>query len=216
MKTSKIFECACLDGFTGDFCEFKTQKDHLLFISPSGQFIFNANERLIEENAIIDELKNVVESCSTMLNGEAVIFGGYWQPVTDGFSWATGVSVVSDCTLKHLGDLPGGFYFSSCETFMIKSLTTILGCFNVGCQSLRRKNDGALSDINVCAFDAEFEIDSVAIMDPTHDHDFARVANYQGFPLILGGNDNNKLEMLNTIESPARWVEFADYPYSTA
>ena len=45
------------------------------------------------------------------------------------------------------------------------------------------------------------------------------MANYQGFPLILGGwsaanGRNNKLEMLNTIENPPIWVEGIDYPYS--
>ena len=53
------------------------------------------------------------------------------------------------------------------------------------------------------------------------------MANYRGFPLILGGwaktglrdwtgLGHNKLEMLNTIENSPRWVEYegTDYPYS--
>ena len=33
MKPDKNFECSCTDGFNGDFCEFKTEQDHLLFLS---------------------------------------------------------------------------------------------------------------------------------------------------------------------------------------
>ena len=109
---------------------------------------------------------------------------------------------------------------------MIESLPTILLCFDWNgrkkCRSLTRKNDGALSDIDDFAFDSEFQIDRIVIPDPTNDHYWATIANYQGFPLILGGWDgynqggNNKLEMLNTMENPPRWVEYegTDYPYS--
>ena len=84
IKPHKIFECSCADGFTGDFCEFKTEQDHLLFINElwnGSEYIyipllFNADGRLIEENAVIDEQAGAQGSCSTMLNGEAIIFGG--------------------------------------------------------------------------------------------------------------------------------------------
>ena len=39
------------------------------------------------------------------------------------------------------------------------------------------------------------------------------MANYQGFPLILGGVGNNKLEMLNKMENNPSWIEETDYPY---
>ena len=65
-----------MDGFTGDFCEFKTEQDHLLFVHDKTPLIFNAEGRLIEENAVIDEQTDAFGSCSTMLNGEAIIFGG--------------------------------------------------------------------------------------------------------------------------------------------
>ena len=64
-----------MDGFTGDFCEFKTEQDHLLFVHDKTPLIFNAEGRLIEENAVIDEQTDAFGSCSTMLNGEAIIFG---------------------------------------------------------------------------------------------------------------------------------------------
>ena len=76
MKPCKIFECSCADGFTGDFCEFKTEQDHLLFIFENDPLVFNGDGRLIEENAVIDQQASIYQSCSTMLNGEAIIFGG--------------------------------------------------------------------------------------------------------------------------------------------
>ena len=81
---------------------------------------------------------------------------------------------------------------------------------------MTRRNDGALSNVNNFVFENEFYIDKIAIQDSTYDHRYATMANYQRFPLILGGPDNNKLEMLNTIENPPRWVEYegTDYPYS--
>ena len=111
---------------------------------------------------------------------------------------------------------------------MIDSLPTILLCFDWyekrKCRSLTRRNDGALGDINDFVFENEFEIDEVSIPDSTHIHYHATMANYQGFPLILGGlnsgtwNGNNKLEMLDTIENSPRWVEYegTDYPYSNS
>ena len=81
MKLRKIFECSCFDGFTGDFCEFKTEQDHLLFVYGVIPLVFNADGRLIEENAVIDEQADAYGSCSTMLNGEAIIFGGKWASI---------------------------------------------------------------------------------------------------------------------------------------
>ena len=79
LKLNKIFECSCVDGFTGDFCEFKTEQDHLLFIDeewdPNSDesiyipLVFNVDGRLIEENAVIDQQAGAYGSCSTILNG---------------------------------------------------------------------------------------------------------------------------------------------------
>ena len=87
IKPYKIFECTCADGFDGFFCEHKVEADRLLFISTTvndfgNQFedklIFNKNGRLVGESASIGE-----NSCSTMVNGEAVIFGGNHDQPTD-------------------------------------------------------------------------------------------------------------------------------------
>ena len=129
--------------------------------------------------------------------------------------------MVSDCRVKRLGELPFEFGSGDCGTFIIEKLSIILLCFSsdIGyrkCRSLTRKNDGLLGDINDFDFDSEFQIDRVDILDSIHAHSATRIANYQGYPLILGGGNNNKLEMLNTMENPPRWVEYeeTEYPYS--
>ena len=101
---------------------------------------------------------------------------------------------------------------------MVGGLTTILLCFSESderrrCRSLRRKNDGPLSSISDFEFDNEFYTD--AIPDSTYDHWMASLASYQGFPLILGATNNNKLEMLDTTKDPSQWIEYegTDYPY---
>jgi len=87
-KPDKIFQCRCADGFTGDFCEFKIEQDHLVFLSSklasyslnvvkSFPLVFNADGKLIEETAVIDEQACAFESCVTFLNGEAIIYGGW-------------------------------------------------------------------------------------------------------------------------------------------
>ena len=130
------------------------------------------------------------------------------------------ISVVSDCTVKRLGDLPFDFRLSTCGTFMIGSLPTLLLCFGYyerrKCRTLTRRKDGALSDIENFVFYSNFEINKIIIPDSTHNHYWVTIANYQGFPLILGGGENNKLEMLNTMENSLRWIEYegTDYPYS--
>ena len=122
--------------------------------------------------------------------------------------------------MKRLGDLSFDFEEGTCGTFMIDSLPTILLCFDWNerkkCRSLTRRNDGTLGDIEVFAVDSEFQIDGIVIPDSTHNHYLATIANYQGFPLILGDLRDNKLELLNTMENPLRWVEYegTDYPYS--
>ena len=129
--------------------------------------------------------------------------------------------MISDCEVKRLGDLPFAYFeFATCGTFMIERLPTILLCpFDDKCRSLTRKNDGALSDIRNFVFDSQFEVDKNVIPNSTYNHGGASLANYQGFPLILGGGhidwSNNKLEMLNTMETPFRWIEGSDYPFLT-
>ena len=81
LKPSKILECSCADGYTGDFCEFRTEQDHLFFVHSNTPLVFNADGTLIEEIAIIDQQAGADKSCSTMLNGEAIILGGYYSDI---------------------------------------------------------------------------------------------------------------------------------------
>ena len=74
------------------------------------------------------------------------------------------ISVVSECIVKRIGDLPFDFNIGSCGTFIVDSLVTILLCFSAsndrrGCRSLTRRNNDPLSSIEDFAFDAEFEVD---------------------------------------------------------
>ena len=135
------------------------------------------------------------------------------------------ISLVTECEIKRIGNLP--FDFSSggaCGTFIINSLPTILLCFDglerKKCRLLTRRNDGSLSDITNFVFETEFEV-NMAVPISAHYRWLATIANYLGFPLVLGGYGgvggdigNNKLEMLDTMKSPPVWIEYEDYPYS--
>ena len=80
LKPQKIFECSCVDGFSGEFCEFKTDQDHLLLFDKINPLVFNGNGKLIDENAVNEDGVDFRGSCSTMLNCEAVIIGGLGDP----------------------------------------------------------------------------------------------------------------------------------------
>ena len=101
---------------------------------------------------------------------------------------------------------------------MINNQPTILLCFGRNdpsrCRSLVRKNDVELRNINNFSFDDEFDLDTVIIPNSTYDHQDAKMANYQGYPLILGGWVNAKLEMLVTDEFRIQWNEQTDYPFT--
>ena len=132
--------------------------------------------------------------------------------------------MVSQCEVRRLGDLPFDLKFGTCSTFMINNLPTVLLCFEAEaggkrCRSLTRKKNGTLADIEDFVFENEFQVDTTVIPDSKYDHYVARLANYQGFPLALGGwasGGNNNLEMLNTMINPPEWVEYegSQYPYS--
>ena len=77
----------------------------------------------------------------------------------------------------------------------------------------KTKNDAELNTINSFEFDDQFELDTIEIPDSKYDHEDAKMANYQGFPLIVGGWEHVKLEMLVTVESSFEWIEGPDYPY---
>ena len=82
-KHVKAFKCTCKNGFTGDFCEYLTEQDHLLFLGASDFYfnlVFNVDGRLIAQNDTeITGDAGVIGACSTMLNGEVVVFGGDYE-----------------------------------------------------------------------------------------------------------------------------------------
>ena len=120
--------------------------------------------------------------------------------------------------MRRLGDLPFDFLGSSCGTFMINDQPTILLCFywndSKRCRSLIRKNDVELRNINNFSFENEFDLDKIVIPDSKYTHSFVKMANYQGYPLILGDWNNVKLEMLVTTEFSFQWIEQSDYPFA--
>ena len=119
--------------------------------------------------------------------------------------------------MRRIGDLPFDFEEGTCGTFMINDEPIILLCFywdnERRCRSLKRKNDAELNTIDSFAFNDEFDLDAIAIRDSKYNHTVTKMANYQGFPLILGGSDNVALEMLVTVESPYEWIYEFYFPY---
>ena len=79
IKPWKIFECSCPNGFTGDFCEFKAEQDHLLYLDRNDALVFNGDGKFVTESVTVDRNSKVYGSCFTMLNGVAVIFGGWFD-----------------------------------------------------------------------------------------------------------------------------------------
>ena len=74
----KIFECSCVDGFTGDFCEFRTEQNQLFYLEDQDGYVFNTDGQLLKNGITFDDKVGARDSCFTMLNGEALILGGHW------------------------------------------------------------------------------------------------------------------------------------------
>ena len=76
----KAFECLCVDGFTGLFCEHINTTDHLGYFFDTNLFLFSQMEKQTEQNFIINPLisepPSIYQSCSTVFNGISFIFGG--------------------------------------------------------------------------------------------------------------------------------------------
>ena len=119
--------------------------------------------------------------------------------------------MVSQCGVSRLGNLPFNFDSGSCGTFIVNSKPLIFLCFSFDwkcgvCRTLERNEDGSLSD----DFGSESECNIG--MNAHYDHSGSTMANYQGFPLVLGGLKNSKLEIFDTSQN--LWEQLADYPYT--
>ena len=108
------------------------------------------------------------------------------------------ISVLNDCSLRNLGELPFDLKAGTCGTFNIKKKSRLLLCFSQGnigsidasqnplprdgeiqrCRMLTRKNTGLLSDIRLFNFDIEFEIN--VFQDSFYEHYLTTIANYKG------------------------------------
>ena len=101
---------------------------------------------------------------------------------------------------------------------MINDQPTILLCFDYNdakrCRSVIRKNEISLRNINNFIFDGEFDLDTINIPDSKYGHYETKMANYQGYPLILGSAYTTKLEILITTQVPFQWNDQTDYPYA--
>ena len=131
------------------------------------------------------------------------------------------ISVISDCTLSRLGDLPFYFGDGTCENFILNPFSSIFMCFDYQarrkCIILKRRKNNILNNANVFVFDNEFYLDK-NLPETNYDHHGSTIANYQGYPLVLGGMGNSsltahtKLEMLQPNKNA--WIEGAAYPYA--
>ena len=77
MNHKKTNKCFCTHKFTGVFCEHKAKTENFLFLHQRQSFGFGYDGSFIgNTDSIIDENIFVYNSCSTVLNGEIIIFGG--------------------------------------------------------------------------------------------------------------------------------------------
>ena len=73
---------------------------------------------------------------------------------------------------------------------------------------MERREDGSLSVTDDFGSESECNIG----MNAQYDHSGSTMANYQGFPLVLGGLKHSKLEIFDTTKNV--WEQLADYPYT--
>ena len=67
----------CTDEFTGVFCEQKEKTDEFIYLHQRQAFRFNNDGLFIgKTDSMIDVDVFVYNSCSTIIHGETVIFGG--------------------------------------------------------------------------------------------------------------------------------------------
>ena len=85
------------------------------------------------------------------------------------------------------------------------------------CRTLKQHNIGPLNDIETFEFETEFLLENVD-NDSRDSHGGSTIANYQGFPIVLGGfewmyeSPNRKLEIFDTVQN--RWLQKKEYPYT--
>ena len=96
------------------------------------------------------------------------------------------ISVISDCSLKRIGDLPFEFSSGSCGTFNIGGVPKIFLCFYAGdceqrtCKTLTRVNGNEmpLGEHEEFNFENEFIVENST--DSRYNHWMSAFGNYQG------------------------------------
>ena len=126
------------------------------------------------------------------------------------------ISLVSQCGISRLGDLPIDFDSGTCGTFIMDEIPVIFLCFDWSnykkCRNLRKQKTNLLNTVIDFEFETEFLLDE-KINNSIFAHYGSAIANYQGFPLVLGDWDHSKLEMFDIIQS--QWVQKSDYPFAS-
>ena len=61
----------------GYFCEYNQTDDQFLLVHKKNAFLFDSNGTFLDKTqSIIDENVQVDSSCTILINGQAIIFGG--------------------------------------------------------------------------------------------------------------------------------------------
>ena len=85
------------------------------------------------------------------------------------------------------------------------------------CIILKRRKNNPLNNGDVFVFNNDFDMDNT-LPETNYDHHGSTIANYHGYPLVLGGmgnsssTGNTKLEMFQPDKSC--WKEGKEYPYA--
>ena len=76
-KLWKSFECVCSQGFTGVFCEHQELSKSLIYTYKKESSLFDGEGSFRGyTESIVDDNLRINSSCSTLLYGNTLIFGG--------------------------------------------------------------------------------------------------------------------------------------------
>ena len=77
MNHWKSIKCICQKSFVGNFCEYRQTDNQFLLVHKNNTFLFDSSGIFLDETqSIIDHNVQVDTSCTILINGEALIFGG--------------------------------------------------------------------------------------------------------------------------------------------
>jgi len=132
-------------------------------------------------------------SCSAVLEGKMMIFGG---PSSSRYDYGDQISQVIGCRLERVGQFPGSVNAPACNTFGSSPNQRVWICFNKENFSECKSYDG--SSI-VDEQDANYE----------HITNSNVLGKYEDSPFVVGGESNVKVEHYKT-----SWSTLGDFPYA--